>query len=93
MGITYNPFSLEGKTILVTGASSGIGKETAIVCSRLGARLIITGRDAERLNVTTRTVRNLIECGKLKAYKIMKDYRIEEKDLQEFIEKSKIDNA
>lgn len=52
MGINYNPFSLEGKTILVTGASSGIGKETAIVCSRLGARLIITGRDAERLNVT-----------------------------------------
>ena len=55
---------------------------------------MLTTKDvAERLNVTTRTVRNLIECGKLKAYKIMKDYRIEEKDLQEFINNSKIDNA
>lgn len=52
MGITYNPFSLEGKTILVTGASSGIGKETAIVCSKLGAKMIITGRNKERLSDT-----------------------------------------
>lgn len=45
----YNPFSLSGKTILVTGASSGIGKSTAIECSRLGARVIITGRNEKRL--------------------------------------------
>lgn len=44
-----NPFSLVGRTILVTGASSGIGRTTAIECSRLGARLIVTGRDQERL--------------------------------------------
>ena len=56
-------------------------------------KMLTTKDVAERLNVTTRTVRNLIECGKLKAYKIMKDYRIEEKDLQEFIDNSKIDNA
>ena len=48
----YNPFSLEGKTILVTGASSGIGQATAIECSKLGAKLVITGRDAERLQQT-----------------------------------------
>ena len=36
--MSYNPFTLAGKTILVTGASSGIGKETAIVCSKLGAK-------------------------------------------------------
>lgn len=48
----YNPFSLEGKTILVTGASSGIGQATAIECSKLGARLVITGRNAERLQQT-----------------------------------------
>lgn len=52
MGITYNPFSLEGKTILVTGASSGIGQETAIQCSKMGAKLIINGRNEERLNET-----------------------------------------
>lgn len=46
----YNPYSLENKTILVTGASSGIGKATAIECSRLGASLIITARNEGRLN-------------------------------------------
>ena len=48
----YNPFSLEGKTILVTGASSGIGRSTAIECSRMGARLILTGRNEQRLKET-----------------------------------------
>lgn len=45
----YNPFSLIGKTILVTGASSGIGRATAIECSRMGATCILTGRSEERL--------------------------------------------
>lgn len=48
----YNPFSLEGKTILVTGASSGIGRAAAIECSRMGAHLVITGRNQDRLNET-----------------------------------------
>ena len=48
----YNPFSLSGKTILVTGASSGIGKATAIECSRMGAKVIITARNEERLKET-----------------------------------------
>lgn len=48
----YNPFALEGKAILVTGASSGIGQATAIECSRLGAKLIVTGRNGERLQQT-----------------------------------------
>lgn len=48
----FNPFSLAGKTILVTGASSGIGRETAIVCSKMGATVIITGRNEERLTET-----------------------------------------
>ena len=48
----YNPYSLEGKTILVTGASSGIGQTTALECSKLGAKLVITGRNEERLSKT-----------------------------------------
>lgn len=47
-----NPFSLEGKTILVTGASSGIGKAIAIECSKLGAQLFILGRNENRLKET-----------------------------------------
>lgn len=46
---TYNPFSLKGKTILVTGASSGIGRSIALECSRMGAHMFITGRNPERL--------------------------------------------
>ena len=52
MDTSYNPFSLNGKTVLVTGASSGIGQETAIQCSKLGAKLIITARNEERLKDT-----------------------------------------
>jgi NAD(P)-dependent dehydrogenase (short-subunit alcohol dehydrogenase family) len=48
----HNPFSLHDKTILITGASSGIGKAIAIECAKMGARLIITGRDKTRLNET-----------------------------------------
>lgn len=48
----YNPYSLAGKTVLVTGASSGIGRATAIECSRLGATVVITGRDEARLSET-----------------------------------------
>ena len=45
-------FSLSGKTILVTGATSGIGKKCAIDLSASGAKLVVTGRDEARLNET-----------------------------------------
>ncbi len=48
----FNPFSLEGKTVLVTGASSGIGKQIAIDCSKMGAKVLLTGRNEIRLNDT-----------------------------------------
>ncbi|MGV6393837.1 SDR family NAD(P)-dependent oxidoreductase [Pseudomonas caspiana] len=45
----FNPFSLHGKRILVTGASSGLGREIALSCARMGAEIIATGRDQGRL--------------------------------------------
>jgi NAD(P)-dependent dehydrogenase (short-subunit alcohol dehydrogenase family) len=49
---SFNPFSLKGKRVLVTGASSGIGLTTALNCARMGAEIIATGRDRERLTKT-----------------------------------------
>jgi NAD(P)-dependent dehydrogenase (short-subunit alcohol dehydrogenase family) len=48
----YNPFSLEGKVILVTGASSGIGQGIAVVCSKMGATVVLNGRNEKRLRET-----------------------------------------
>ena len=50
--MSYNPFTLSGKRILITGASSGIGRATAIECSKLGATCILCGRNEERLKET-----------------------------------------
>lgn len=48
----YNPFSLKGKKILITGASSGIGRGVAISCSRMGATIVVAGRNEKRLDET-----------------------------------------
>ena len=52
MSTAFNPFSLEGKTILVTGASSGIGRGVAVVCSKMGAEVVIGGRNKSKLQET-----------------------------------------
>ena len=48
----YNPFILKGKIILVTGASSGIGRGIAVACSKMGATIILTGRNKDKLEHT-----------------------------------------
>ena len=45
----YNPYSLEGKTILITGAASGIGKATSVESSKLGATIVAVDMNAEGL--------------------------------------------
>ena len=47
-----NPFNIEGKTIIVTGATSGIGRATALACAQLGANVVLTGRNVSRLEET-----------------------------------------
>jgi NAD(P)-dependent dehydrogenase (short-subunit alcohol dehydrogenase family) len=74
----YNPFSLEGKTVLVTGASSGIGRATAIECSKMGATVIITGRNTERLKETfeqlDNTKQNISVAGDLTDESFVSDF-------------------
>ena len=48
----FNPFTLKNKTILVTGASSGIGRQCAIDCSKMGAKVVLVARNQERLDET-----------------------------------------
>ncbi|MBR6894093.1 MAG: SDR family oxidoreductase [Bacteroidaceae bacterium] len=50
--MSFNPFSLEGKTIVVTGASSGIGQQCVIDCSKMGAKVVLIGRNEQRLSET-----------------------------------------
>ena len=51
--------SMTGKTVLVTGASGGIGKATALGLAALGARLAITGRDRDRAEDAAREIRTV----------------------------------
>lgn len=53
----FNPFSLKDKTILITGASSGIGRQCAIDCAKMGAQIALFGRNQSRLQETL----NLLE--------------------------------
>lgn len=77
----YNPFTLEGKTVLVTGASSGIGKAAAIECSKAGARVIITARNEDRLRETHSQLANAEEQPEW----IMADMQKDE-DIQSLVE-------
>lgn len=58
--MNYNPFAIEGKTILVTGATSGIGRATAIECAQMGAKVIAVGRNQEMLDTLHNELKN--EC-------------------------------
>lgn len=50
--VMNNPFSLKDKTIVITGASSGIGAQCAIDCAAMGANVVLIARNKERLNAT-----------------------------------------
>lgn len=50
--MSFNPFTLEGKCVLITGASSGIGRGIAVTCSKMGATVIINGRNPAKLKET-----------------------------------------
>lgn len=63
----FNPFSLKGKTILVTGASSGIGRSIALCCSKMGAEVRGVGRNMEKLDSLWEEMQqNRVTCGIMK---------------------------
>lgn len=73
--IDFNPFTLKGKTIFVTGASSGIGRGIAIACSKMGAVVIINGRSEKKLNKTLSMMEgnyNIVMRGDLTDYSNLK---------------------
>ncbi|MDQ5928464.1 MAG: hypothetical protein QG594_238 [Bacteroidota bacterium] len=56
------PFGLFGKKILITGASSGIGRSIAIECNKLGAEVFITGRNKHELDITFTRLVSTVGC-------------------------------
>jgi len=56
--MSFNPFNLKDKVIVITGASSGIGRQCAIDCSMMGAKIALIGRNRESLNETLSQMQN-----------------------------------
>ena len=54
----YNPFTLEEKNILITGAAGGLGRATAMECAKLGARIVLTDINEEGLKTTLDSLEN-----------------------------------
>lgn len=70
--------SLQGKTIFITGATRGIGREIALRCARDGANIVVTGKSAEphpRLPGTIHSVAKEVESAGGKALPIQLDVR------------------
>jgi len=58
MNISESSFSLKNSKILITGASSGIGREIAIVAAKHGAIIYAVGRNKEKLNALEKIIGN-----------------------------------
>ncbi|XP_032512641.2 3-oxoacyl-[acyl-carrier-protein] reductase FabG-like [Danaus plexippus] len=72
-----------GKVVLITGASSGIGAETALEFSKLNASLVLTGRNEKNLSKVSLDCKN-ISPNKLKPLEIVADLT-QEKDVEKII--------
>jgi NAD(P)-dependent dehydrogenase (short-subunit alcohol dehydrogenase family) len=57
VNVVFAPEALEGKTLLVTGASSGIGRAVSVALAQCGARVVLSARSEERLTETSRLLR------------------------------------
>lgn len=73
-----NPFSLEGKTILVTGASSGIGKATSLLAANMGAKVILVARDLNRLHEVAESMKDCSQTPEVVSADLTQSGAIEE---------------
>ena len=77
---TSNPFQLQNKNIIITGASSGIGRQCAISASQLGARVILVGRNMEKLCETLELMDH--EMNHIICAADLMDYEITEREIK-----------
>lgn len=80
----FNPLDFSNKKILITGASSGIGRATAIYLSKLGAQLVLNGRNEKRLQDTVSMLSG-------HSHKIVVTDLVEQEDLTEMFNESNSD--
>ncbi|WP_099290764.1 SDR family NAD(P)-dependent oxidoreductase [Butyricimonas sp. Marseille-P3923] len=80
--MSYNPYSLKGKIILVTGAAGGIGRTTAIECSRMGAGLVLTDINEEGLKETLAS----LDTDNGQKHSCYKANLIEEREIEDLVD-------
>lgn len=83
---TSNPFQLQNKNIIITGASSGIGRQCAISASQLGARVILVGRNMEKLCETLELMDH--EMNHIICAADLMDYEITEREIKKAMEQA-----
>lgn len=75
--MNLNPFDLENKNIVITGASSGIGRATAVACSNAGANIVLIGRNKTELektvNMSSSDVQKTTYALDITEYHLLKD--------------------
>lgn len=57
-GVCRNSVRLDGKTVVITGCNTGIGKETALELSRRGAKIVMVCRNMDKANIAAKEIRN-----------------------------------